>query len=570
MDRQTMNRREFLAAGASGAAAIRLAAMPGAAAPQGTPSTYQGGWTPPSDDERLALIAEAKFGPKKPASGNSGMVITSHPLVSRIAADILRLGGNAADAYMAAALSQTVLEPHMTTITGFFGLTYYDAARNSVRSIDGIANVPFKALPYSPVHMSDGRSAVVPGWWAGFELALETFGSMPKSVLMQPAIHYARTGYEAHPFLWGEIFAMVGSVGRTEQGREIYMPDGYLPQPGTRIVMQRAADTLERLRDEGNDYFYHGEFAQNFCEVVRANKGVVTPEDFAAYEARLTEPARGTYRDIDLYGSPLPGGGGMVLMLNMLELIDIQRLGPPTDSAVTLYKMLQITAEGRRERSRWRQADSHEYPSEVLLSKEYAEMRLRTMEAEDIVQRSTKMHEDSNHIAVVDADGNVATGLHTSGALPWRNGLFVDGISISASGFFGDKPRGGHRQRSTISENMFFKNGRPALACGSPSVGLAENVVQNVVNIFDFGIPIAEAVNRPRFGGGSYDLPGYTMIESDMNPAGRVLAEKKGAKLDVVNPWNWHHGSFDGIFIDENGRRHACGDPRRNAMAMTA
>ena len=561
---QNLNRRDFIAAGS---AALGFATFaPNASAALTEPSMPP---APPSDEERRALIATAKFGLKEAVTSDSGMVICSHPLVARIGVDILRVGGNAADAYLAAALAQTIIEPHMTTITGFLGLTYFNANDKSVRSIDGIANVPMSALPSTPAHMYDGRSAVVPGWWAGFELALKSFASLPKGILMAPAIHYARGGFELYPFLWGEMFAQANWIGKTEGGWEIYFCDGHLRPLESRIVMVRAADTLERLLDEGNDYFYLGAFAQHFCEVVQGDRGVVTPEDFAAYEAHLTEPTHGSYRGLDVYASPAPGGLAMVLMLNMLEQFDIQKHGPPTKSVATLLKMMRILQLGRAERARWTSAEADELPTSTLLSKDYAASRLALLDAEAAINAPIPAHEDSNHITIVDAAGNVATGLHTSGAHPWQNGLFVDGISISAAGYFGATPRPGRRQRSNIAENMFFRDGRPVLACGSPSVGLSENIMQNLVHMFDFGTSIFESVNLPRFGGSSYVLPEHVMIEADMNPAGRAAALKRGMKFEVVTPWNWHHGAFEGIFIDSDGRQLGRGDPRRNSVAMS-
>jgi gamma-glutamyltranspeptidase/glutathione hydrolase len=170
----------------------------------------------------------------------------------------------------------------------------------------------------------------------------------------------------------------------------------------------------------------------------------------------------------------------------------------------------------------------------------------------------------SNHVTVVDADGNIATILHSCMSMPWSNGLFAGGVTIVAGGaHFGRvMPEPGHRISAYVAPNMVLKNGKPVLASGSPSVSLLQNIVQNTTNMLDFGIGIEESVHRPRFGGRS-------LIEVDLDEEVRKEAESRGLTFDVVNPWNWMHGSFEGIAIDPaTGTTTACGDPRRSAQAL--
>ena len=175
----------------------------------------------------------------------------------------------------------------------------------------------------------------------------------------------------------------------------------------------------------------------------------------------------------------------------------------------------------------------------------------------------------SNHVTVVDAAGNVATILHSCMSYPWSNGLFAEGVSICAAGahFLRVMPRPGHRISAYVAPNIIFRGDRPVMASGSPSVSLLQNVLQNSLNVLQFGVPVAESVNRPRFGGPSLTTPGAVLIEADFPEKIREQAAERGIRFDVVNPWNWHHGSFEGIHIGEDGVRRACGDPRRCSMA---
>jgi gamma-glutamyltranspeptidase/glutathione hydrolase len=527
-----------------------------------------------SVDERRRLIEEAHFGPKKPAWSRGGMAICSHPLATRDAVNILKRGGNACDAAMAASITQTVVEPHMTTITGCLCMLYYEAKTGKTTYFNGNVNAPLKPLPgFNYGDLETGRGVAVPGWWAGFEAGLERHGSLPKKDIMAGAIRYAREGFETHPFLWGEIFVQSQLIGLTEEGREIYMPGGFIPKPGEMLVQKRAADTLERLAEDGNDYYYHGEFAEKMAKIVQDAGGVMTREDLEKYEVRWQEPAWGSYHGYDIAGSPPPDNGGthIIEMLNMVELLDLQKLGPPTDSAETLLQMIKIANEVYEAGARQNDPESHPLPLETILSKDYAKHRFELLQMSNPKATSpTSPPAGSNHVTVVDKDGNVATILHSCMSLPWSNGLFVEGISICAAGahFFRVMPKPGHRITAYIAPNILYKDGKPILASGSPSVGLLQNVMQNTVNILDFGIPIEESVNRPRFGGRSYTRQGATMIEVDIDEKIRKDVAAKGINFEVVNPWNWHHGAFEGIYIDPaTGERKACGDPRRCSKA---
>src|SRR5262245_52619743 len=158
--------------------------------------------------ERRELVTRARFGRKQVARSHKGMACTSHPIVSWVAVDTLKKGGNAADAALAASITQTVVEPHMTTITGVLGMLYHDAATGKTTYVNGSMNTPQAELKgFTQKDLATGRGACVPGWWAGFEAALERHGTRTKKELMATAIDLAQDGFEIHPFLFGEMFA---------------------------------------------------------------------------------------------------------------------------------------------------------------------------------------------------------------------------------------------------------------------------------------------------------------------------------------------------------------------------
>jgi gamma-glutamyltranspeptidase/glutathione hydrolase len=518
----------------------------------------------------------ARFGPKPLVTGKRGLAICGHPLAARVAVDVLEEGGNACDALLAAAIAQTVIEPHLTTVTGCFSMLYHDAASRTNTYLNGNVNAPLAPLlNLSGADLSAGRGVAVPGYWAGFEAAAQRLGTLPLTRVMKPAIDLARNGIEVYPALWGELSGQIHMVGRTEQGREIYMPGNVILPPVGILVQKRAADTLERLASEGSQFFYHGEFARRFCEVVASAGGVVTPDDFARYTVRWCTPVKGTYRGYEIVAAAPPDIGGVHLieMLNLVERIDLKKWGLPTESVETLHTMLLITQEVLTGSARYNDPETHALPLETILSKDYAAIRYQMMHTgEPLLSAGVGVRPGSCHVTVVDRHGNIATALHSQLSLPWQNGLFVDGVSICAAAghFLRVMPPPGGRVSVLICPNIILTDGRPMLASGSPSTSLLAAIVQNTVNILDFGLPIDASVRQPRFGGFSESVPGALWIEENMNPAAQAELSRRGMRLDVVNPWNYLHGAFEGIHLQGDGTALACGDPRRTSMPIAA
>lgn len=528
------------------------------------------------ENTRKQLVDRTIFGEKPSATAENAMIICSHPIATRVGKSILREGGNACDAVLGASVTQTVVEPHMTELTGVLSMLYYDAEEDDVTYMNGNMNAPLEPLPdFSVEDLETGRGVGVPGFWAGFEAALDRLGTANRQRLISPAIEFARDGFEVHPFLYAELFEMAHKVGHTEAGRRVYMSDGHLPEPGEVFTNPEKAAVLERLLEDGNNYFYHGEFSEQYCEAVQEAGGVLSREDFERYEVRWQEPAEGTYRGYDVFASPPPDTGGthVIEALNMFEQLDLSEVGPPSEDPETMYYLTRIHNEVLVEGSRQRDPESHGMPLEMILSKEYAKIRLKLLEQERPRNSASIVYPGSCQVTAIDEDGNVATALHSCMAYPWTNGLFVDGVSVCASGahFLRSMPEPGHRASTVLVSNMIFEDGEPTLVSGSPSAGLLANVLQNTVNILDFGLSIEDSVVRPRFGGPPSDSVnqmgrGEITVESDLPEDNIDTLRDRGVDVTIVNPWSWQCGSFEGIHV-EDGTLRATPDPRRNSSA---
>ena len=527
---------------------------------------------------RKLLTDAARFGRKRPASGREGIAVTSHPVATRIATDTLRAGGNAVDAALAASVAQTVVEPHMTTLCGVLSMLHYDARTGETTYLNGSMNRPAALTSFAAADIPTARSVAVPGFWAAFEAALERHGTQPKSELVAPAIELAEEGFEVYPFLYGMAFEHIGTLGRYAGGREVFFPDGHLIDPGEVLRQPRLAETLTQLVDKGNEHFYRGAFAQRMVETVQAAGGVLTRQDLEDYEVRWEEPARGTYRGYDVLGSPPPDRGGthVIEILNLLEQIPLHEWGPPTESADTLYWMTRFCGEVYLDGFAQRDPRDFHVPLDLITSKEHAARRFELMRMTEPRATGTPPYPGSNHVTVVDKDGSIASVLHSVMSLPWSNGLYVDGVPLWAGAvhFLGNLPKAGGRGSCFVAPTIVLEDGVPVLTAGSPSQGLIQNIVQNTVNVLDFGVDVETSVHTPRFGGprsiegllgGVQGAPAYA-CEADLDEALRDEVGRRGIQLDVVNPWNFHMGSYEGVHLVD-GVGHACADPRRAGAA---
>ncbi|MDR5698762.1 gamma-glutamyltransferase [Agromyces aerolatus] len=524
-----------------------------------------------------------RFGAKSVVTGTRGMVVSSEPIAVEAGAAVLREGGNALDAALAVAATQLVTEPHMTSITGGISLVYREAATGTASYLSGNINAPLAELPdFGGADLTRARGVPVPGWWPAFAAAHERFGTMPVGRLLAPAIDAAREGFAVSPYLFGEMYHARQNLGRNPQSREMFFRDGSLIGPGEALVQERTARTLKRLRDEGMDY-YLGDFARAFCAASDSDGGVITIADFEAYEPEWADPVRGTYRGFELIGSAPPDDGGLQLVeaFNMLEQLDLAALGPASASPETLSALIAVHNAVYYAAPRERRFREDARVMDVLLSKEYARQRFALLDTLAAPAGATPPSPGTIHLSVIDADHNVATLTHSHMASPWVNGLYAEGFQLAGGGSFFQRvmPQPGERATIYLAPSLVLRDGAPVIVSGSPSVSLVACVLQNLVNLMDFGMPIEQSVAEPRFGARPHDpargwVPGTT-LESGFPDA--VLADvqrwagRNRLWTREIGPWNSMTGNFDGITIDQaTGEMRSCGDPRRMGIAVAA
>ena len=329
-----------------------------------------------------------------------GAVATAHPVAAQVGVDVLKSGGNAVDAAVATGFCLNVVEPWNSSIAGHGQMIVHMTAERRSVAVDYGHRAPRAAAAdtfrvigqtvegngiYEVEDRANAvghRSAGVPGVTAGMCRAHELFGSLPLERLLEPAGHYARQGFEADPTTCLMIARHMPDMVRYGEAARVFLPDGYPPPPGAKVVQRDLADTIERIGRKGKDALHRGETAAAIDEEMRRNGGLLSSQDLADYEAQVLDPVRTSYRGYELLGSPVPAGTITHLQtLNILESFDLRRLAHGSPEHLHLFT----------EAARHAFADRYSFvgdpdfvpaPLDGILSREYAREVARSIDRE--------------------------------------------------------------------------------------------------------------------------------------------------------------------------------------------
>jgi gamma-glutamyltranspeptidase/glutathione hydrolase len=399
-------------------------------------------------------------GPKELVSNEVSMVTAAHPFATYAGLEMLRRGGNAMDAAISATMVTAVLDAGLTSLAGGGQLTYYDAKSKKTTVLNFEPNA-FKEDVKPYVRERDdltGRSIRVPGSIAGLHLAIQKYGRRPWKEVVDPSIFYAENGFP----LFGTAYSIMQDryIQLTLQpsGRRMFAPNGFLPPVGGIFKQPEMAATLKKIAEQGPDYFYKGPFAEQMVKAIRDIGGKATLEDFTSYRPLELEPIRGTYKGYQITGPPPPATGIVAIIegLNILENVDLKSMGHYEQSADSLQWVIETLRVMFTDARKYNAiAELDRALAQVLTSKEYARSQYRvirhkieemkrqatekTTELADLVVAGDGAKHDlqlgTNHVSVVDKDGNVCSFTHTIyGGVYSYAGLFVGGIVLNSAG----------------------------------------------------------------------------------------------------------------------------------------
>ena len=528
------------------------------------------------------------------------MIVAAQPEAAEAGARVLQRGGNAVDAAIAAALVQGVVDPQMCGIAGFGSCHLFLPSKGEHCCIDFHGKTPLAAHPAMWEDLLEGetrdgfgfilkgrvndlgyQSITTPGSLKAYFEAATEFGSWDWADICAPAVAQAREGFVVRPhvdFWWRQTEQLGRTANRDRNtfsatGKAVYFhEDGRIKATGDHVVNPDLARTLERIARGGADIFYTGEIAEEIDADMRANGGLMTAADLAAYRTTRAEPVWTGYRDWRVASNRPPGGGVQVLqILNQLEHFDLAALGHNS----TEY--LRVVSEAMKRATRDKDAHVgdpafYDVPLDWLLSKEYgAELAGEIQRGERAsVTRVAAEPPDTTHVVAVDREGGIVTMTHSLG-MP--SGVITPGLGFMYNGcmaVFDPRPgragsiAPGKSRFSSLCPTIVFEGDRPCLALGAPGgTQISMGVTQAVLNVLDHGMTMTEAVSAPRFSSTSNAIdisnriPGYTVEP----------LEKMGYEI-VRSPLTFGFAAVHGIRLLADGRLDGGADPGHDGVAL--
>ncbi|CAH0205920.1 gamma-glutamyltransferase [Roseomonas sp. CECT 9278] len=528
---------------------------------------------------------------RSPAYGVNGMAATSMPQATLAALDILRAGGNALDAAIAACAVQCVIEPASTGIGGDCFCLYVPAGSSKVVALNGSGRAPAGATPealraagMTGMVNTSAHSVTVPGAISAWELLNRTHGRLGLDVILQPAIRHAEEGFAISPRVATDWVGAVGKLMKHEASARRFLRDGQAPALGTRFVQPELARTLRAIAAQGKKAFYEGEVAADIVATLRAAGGLHTEEDFArgADVAEFVEPISIDWRGMQVFQCP-PNGVGMHVLqiLGILGNLDTPEQGP--FSAERFHRHIEAARLVYRDRDAFLADPSQvDVPVDRLLSSDYLKRLARLIRDDAAMpelppagESDLGKHKDTVYLCVVDRDGNACSFINSLFE-GFGTGILAEtsGVMLQNRGF-GFRLQEGHpnciapnkRPLHTIIPGMVMKDGQAIMPYGVMG-GRFQPTGQTLflTNHFEFGLDVQEAIDHPRLM--PQDGPGGDKVQVEAGIPGAVVdrLNRLGHTCELVDK---PHGGGQAIFIDrEKGCLVGGSDPRKDGCAL--
>lgn len=511
-------------------------------------------------------VAQGRHTARSMVVSKFGIVATTHVQASQAGAEVLRKGGSAVDAAIAANAVLGVTEPMMNGIGGDLFAIYWDAKSGKLYGLNSsgwapqgltLEHMKSKGATKMPLRTID--AVTVPGAVAGWNALHERFGKSPWKDLFQSAIFYADHGYPVPELIHGFWAEAPQVFANDPEGQRVYLPNGHPPDIGEIFHNPDLAKTLRLIANSGADAYYKGEIAQAILSTSKALGGTMSAADLADFKPEWVEPISTTYRDWTVYELP-PNGQGMAAleMLNIMETAPASPDGPL--SVAELHKKIEAMKLAYADLEHYN-ADPRfaKIPVKGLLSKEYAKERAKLIDPDrancDVSYGAPRS--DTTYLTAVDRDGNIVSLIQSN-----YEG-FGSGITVRGAGFV-LQDRGALFSLDPDSPNVLAPRKRPFhtiipafMQRGEQHIGfgimgganqpLAH--AQFVSNIADYGMNVQQALENARFT--VHPQRGCNIvIESRVKPDVREKLAAMGHKFRVDEEYSTSMGRGNAVVHD--------------------
>ncbi|WDV48050.1 gamma-glutamyltransferase [Clostridiaceae bacterium M8S5] len=522
------------------------------------------------------------------AKGKNGVVSTANPIASKIGIEILKKGGNAVDAAVAASFAIGLVEPNAAGIGGSgYMLVYNNKTRKQVfydymETAPSAINYDIWLELYSKYEESQNtvKNACIPGAVDGWLTALEDNGTMTPTQILETVIKVAEEGFKVTPHL-AEIFSQsLDSLKLHAETAKVLTKEGVSYKEGEVFKNPDYAKVLKKIANEGRDGFYKGEIAQTIVESVNKNGGYFSMEDMANYKTKKRNPIKTTYRDFEVLTAAPSSTGGVPIIetLNILENFELSKLKPDSTGYIHLVSQALFIANN----DRYYHVGDPDFndDSAVLLSKSYAKARAkqidRTKALQNIPQLDAKDFEShsTTHISVVDKYGNMVSVTNTVGhhfgckVIPKGTGFVLnDHLFNFSKSYKTNLVKPGKRPRSTMAPVLILKDEKPYATIGTPGGSrIPDTMVQIITHLIDHNMDLLDVIDYPRIHMWK-KMP--LTIESRISKDVQEKLKNMGYKIDFKKDMDSYFGGVQGIIINQkSNQKYGVADKRRDGKAL--
>jgi gamma-glutamyltranspeptidase/glutathione hydrolase len=509
-------------------------------------------------------ISGEPFASRSEVIGTNGMVATSHPLATQIGLDVLKSGGNAVDAAIAANAALGLMEPTGNGIGGDLFAIVWDAKTKKLYGLNASGPAPkslsieyFKENNLEKIPAYGPLPVSVPGAVDGWVKLHERFGNKKFSTLFEPTIAYAIDGFPVSELI---AYYLDGSAKRFADYpnfKDVWMKNGSTPKKGEIFKNPELAKTLGEISKTKRESFYEGQLATTMANFIQEQGGFLSFEDLKNYQAEWVEPVSSNYRGYDVWELP-PNGQGIAALqiLNLLEHFDISTMG--LFSAEYIHHFVEAKKLAFADRAKY-YADPafNKIDIQTLISKEYAKERLPLIDSSKAAltdEAGILKQGDTIYLTTADKDGNMVSLIQSnyrgmgSGMVPPGLGFMLQdrGELFSLDPTHANALEGGKRPFHTIIPAFITKDGEPFVSFGVMGGATQPQAhAQIVINLVDFGMNLQEAGDAPRIvhsgssqptdevmlDGGSISLEkGFgEAIEKELEGLGHTIKYDKGS-----------------------------------------
>jgi gamma-glutamyltranspeptidase/glutathione hydrolase len=512
----------------------------------------------------------------KPTFGHKAMVVSADKYASEVGVQILKQGGNAADAAAAVGFALAVTVPRAGNLGGGGFALFYDAPAKQIKALDYREVAPSRSTEKMYQHRDgsvDSNKSLhslmgtgVPGTVAGLLDLQEKYGRLTRADILAPAIKLAEEGFPVSQSLALSLWDHKDRLKkRPETARTFFKYDGRPYTPGEIFIQSDLAESLKLISTYGKNAFYTGPIANAIANDMKTYGGIITEKDLENYKPVYRDPIVGRYKGYQIAAMPPPSSGGVhiIQMLNTLENFDLKAKGH--NSAASIHIMAEAMKRAYADRSKYLgDPDFVRIPLDKLTAKIYGR-RI----AESISQNSAtpsrnispgalfSVPEESpqtTHFSVIDEDGSIVSNTYTLN-LSYGNAHVITGTGIlmnnemddfssragvpNAYGLIGGKANkieAGKRPLSSMTPVIVFKNGEAVLATGSPGGARIITTVLNIlVNVLEHEMNIADATAAPRVH--HQWMPDELRIEQGISPDTQTLLKGLGYSVSLKAPF---------------------------------